>query len=689
MAAQKTKVSLLDKIRNIGIIAHIDAGKTTTTERILFYTGITHRIGNVDEGNTQMDWMVQEQERGITITSAATSCYWDDFQINIIDTPGHVDFTVEVERSLRVLDGAVGVFCGVGGVEPQSETVWRQADKYHVPRIAFINKLDRLGADFYRSVKMIRERLKANAIPVQIPIGKEDRFMGCVDLITQKALIWESDETGAKFLIKDIPAEMSAVASSAREEMIEAIADADDVFAETYLSGASLTEDDIIAALRRACLKLKAVPVLCGASFRNKGVQPLLDAIVRYLPSPLDVPPVEGVSVEDHSKAVGRKTSVDEALSALTFKIMADPFVGQLAFVRVYSGAIEKGKAVQNSTKNKKEKINRLLRMHANQKVDIDRLTAGSIGAIAGLKFSTTGDTLCDLTKPILLEQISFPEPVISVAIEPKTQADQEKLSEALRRLTIEDPSFRVLTDEDTGQTLIAGMGELHLDIIADRLVREFKVDANIGEPQVSYKETITKTVQVENRYEKQVGGKGQYGHVRLTVAPVERGAGTRFVNEIKGEAIPSVFIPFIEAGVREALETGALANNPVVDVEVRLTGGSFHEVDSTELAFKVASSLGIREALMKAGSALLEPVMSIEIILPEEYVSQIIGDLNSRRGKILGMDERAGNKVLRGEVPLSEMFGYATELRSLSQGRATFSMEPSHYEIVPSGISK
>lgn len=689
MAVPKEKAAALENVRNIGIVAHIDAGKTTTTERVLFYTGTTHKIGNVDEGNTEMDWMVQEQERGITITSAATSCRWGDTQINIIDTPGHVDFTVEVERSLRVLDGVVGVFCGVGGVEPQSETVWRQADKYRVPRIAFINKLDRLGADFDRAVDMIRTRLKSNALKVQIPIGKEDDFVGCVDLLEMKALVWKGDHTGAKFEIEEIPEDLKERAKAARDELVEGLADVDDAIADAYLSGTNISKDDLIAALRKACLSLKAVPVFCGAAFKNKGVQPLLDGIVRYLPSPMDVPPIEGLVNLEDEKRESRKASIDEPLSALAFKIMSDPFVGQLAFVRVYSGILKKGSAVENTTKSRKEKIGRLVRMHANDREEIDEILAGNIGAVAGLKFTTTGDTLSDRESPIILETISFPEPVIAVAIEPKTQADQDKLAESLSKMMAEDPSFRVETDPETGQTIISGMGELHLEIITDRLMREFKVDANVGKPQVSYKETITRPSETEYKHEKQTGGKGQYGHVVIEVSPLECGAGFEFVNEIKGGTIPKEFIAAVEEGIRESLYSGVLASNPVVDLKVRLLGGSFHEVDSNELAFRVAASMAFREACLNAGPLLLEPLMKLEVVVPEEYMSQVIGDLNSRRGKVLGMDERAGNRVVHGEVPLAEMFGYATDLRSFTQGRATFTMEPSHYEGVPSNLSK
>lgn len=689
MAVVREKLSALEKIRNIGIIAHIDAGKTTTTERILFYTGITHKLGNVDEGNTQMDWMVQEQERGITISSAATTCFWGDAQINIIDTPGHVDFTIEVERSLRVLDGAVGIFCGVNGVQPQSETVWRQADKYRVPRVAFVNKMDRLGANFEAAVESMRTRLNSNAIPVQLPIGKEDSFVGCVDLISMKALTWDSDETGALFKIEDIPENLKAEAIAAREQMIEALANVDDEIAESYLAGENISNDNIIGALRRGCLGLKLVPVLCGASFRNKGVQPLLDAIVRYLPSPLDIPAVEGVDPSNHDKKISRNASELEPLSALAFKILTDPFVGQLVYVRIYSGVLEKGMAVLNSAKQKKEKIQRLLRVHANHKEDVDSLGAGSIGAIAGLKFTGTGDTLCDLAQPILLEAISFPEPVISVAIEPKTQADQDKLMEALQKLTKEDPSFHMQINEETGQTLIAGMGELHLDIIVDRLSREFKVNANVGRPQVSYKETITQPAEVEHTYERQMGGRGHFAQLRVLVEPLERSSGFVFESLVKGDVLPKEFISAIEKGLKESAEVGVLMGSPMIDLKAKLLDAKFHEVDSSEIAFQIAASLAMKEACQKAKPILLEPIMSLEVVVPEDYVSQVIGDLNSRRGKVLGVDERAGNKVLRGEVPLSEMFGYATDLRSFSQGRATFAMEPSHYEAVPANISQ
>jgi elongation factor G len=689
MASIKQKDAYLERIRNIGIIAHIDAGKTTTTERILFYTGMTHKIGNVDEGNTQMDWMVQEQERGITITSAATTCHWGDFQINIIDTPGHVDFTIEVERSLRVLDGAIGVFCGVSGVEPQSETVWRQADKYRVPRIAFINKMDRMGANFDRAIESLKEKLGANPIPVQIPIGSEDAFIGCIDLIDQKALLWEGDETGAKFLQQEIPEGLVEDAQMAREEMIERLADLDDQIGEMFLNGKTPDRDEIIAGLRRQCLALRCQPVLCGASFRNRGVQPLLDAVVRYLPSPLDVPPVEGVDAENQEAGLKRLASLGEPLSALAFKITTDPFVGQLAYVRVYSGSLEKGTAVQNVTKKKKEKISRLLKMHANHREDVDSIPAGTIGAVAGLKFTSTGDTLSDFEKQILLETISFPEPVISVAIEPKTQADQAKLEDALGKLALEDPSFKTRTDDETGQLLISGMGELHLEIIADRLLREFKVNASVGKPQVSYREAITQAATASSTYEKIIAGKPVFAQVSVQIEPANRGEGFVFESSLPAGALPPAFLAAIEAGFREGVESGVLAGNAVIDTRAKLTEAQVRENESNELAFQVASSMAFREALLKAKPILLEPVMSLEVVVPEDHTSSVIGDLNSRRGRIFGMDERAGNKVLKGEVPLSEMFGYATALRSVSQGRASFAMQPSHYEAVPLNISQ
>ncbi|MBN8554046.1 MAG: elongation factor G [Deltaproteobacteria bacterium] len=677
----------LERIRNIGIIAHIDAGKTTTTERILYYTGVTHRLGNVDEGNTQMDWMVQEQERGITITSAATTCYWNDWQINIIDTPGHVDFTVEVERSLRVLDGAVGVFCAVSGVQPQSETVWRQADKYHVPRIAFVNKMDRLGADFNRVLQMMRTKLHANPIAVQMPIGKEDTFVGAIDLIDQKALLWKSDETGTKFEVSEIPAELKADAKKAREEMLEAIANCDDEVANLYLSGEEISRDILIGAIRKIALSLKGTPVFCGSSFKNRGVQPLLDGVVRYLPSPNDLPAVVGVDPKDKTKKIEREAKDSAPLSALVFKIMTDPFVGPLSYVRIYSGKLEKGAQVLNVAKEKKERISRLLRVHANQSQDIDVIGPGEIAAVVGLKFATTGDTLADLNKPVLLESIQFPDPVISIAIEPKTKADQEKLAESLKKLSIEDPSFKVVINEDTAQTLIAGMGELHLEIIVDRLMREFKVDANVGKPQVSYKETIAKEVEVDSKYDRQIGGRNHFAQLRLKVRPLEAGAGFKYINQLKAGTIPAEYVPAIEEGIRESLQNGMLGGYSVIDVEVTVINAAFKEDESSELAFKVAASLGFKEACKKAGPTLIEPIMDLEVVVPEEYMSPVIGDLNSRRGHIHSMDERAGNRVLKGEVPLAAVFGYATALRSLSQGRATYSMEPLKYEAVPTNM--
>jgi elongation factor G len=656
--------SSLEKIRNFGIIAHIDAGKTTTTERILYYTGVTHKIGNVDEGNTQMDWMVQEQERGITITSAATSCSWDGFQMNLIDTPGHVDFTIEVERCLRVLDGAVGVFCAVAGVEPQSETVWRQADKYHVPRIAFVNKMDRVGANFDRVVKMMKSRLHTNAIPVQMPVGAEENFKGVVDLIDMKAMIWEGDESGAKFSVVEIPAHLFGEAKLAREAMLEEIANADDQMADVFLGDKEISRDEIIGALRRICLTLKGTPVFVGASFRNKGVQPLLDGVIRYLPSPFDVPNVKGVDPKDFS-VIERHAEAKAPLAALAFKIMSNSFYGPLTYVRVYSGVLRKGDAVSNSTKQRKEKILRLLRVHANQTEDIDQVGPGEIAAIVGLKFTSTGDTLSDFDRPILLETINFPEPVISVAIEPKTKADQEKLSETLRKLALEDPSFRVISNEETGQMLIAGMGELHLEIITERLTREFKVDASIGKPQVSYKESITKEVEFESKYLRPVGGKNQFAHIWLRLSPLQRGAGIQFKNQLRADQVPVQFYKAIEDGVRESLMNGVIASHPVIDVQATIFNGNYSQEDSSELAFKVASSIAVKEALRRASPVLMEPVMSVEVVVPEDYTSQVIGDLNARRGRILRIDELAGNKVIKGEVPLREVFGYPTALRS------------------------
>jgi elongation factor G len=679
---------LLERTRNIGIMAHIDAGKTTTTERVLYYTGITYKIGEVHEGTATMDWMVQEQERGITITSAATTCAWREHRINIIDTPGHVDFTIEVERSLRVLDGAVAVFCSVGGVEPQSETVWRQADKYRVPRIAFINKMDRVGADFFRGVRMIRERLRANAVPIQLPIGKEETFRGVIDLVAMKAVLWDEDTLGARYRTEEIPPEYLAAAEQYREELLEAVADSDERLLEKYLEGQWISEGEIRQGIRKATLDIKIVPVLCGAAFKNKGVQPLLDAVVDYLPAPSDIPPVQGINPNTH--AVATRAPDDKApFSALAFKIMTDPFVGTLTFMRVYSGTMESGSYVYNSTKGKKERVGRLLKMHANKREDIKEVYAGDIVAAVGLRDSTTGDTLCDESHPIVLEAIEFPAPVISIAIEPKTKADQEKLGISLQKLATEDPSFHVATDRETGQTIISGMGELHLEIIVDRLLREFKVDANVGKPQVAYKETIRRAVEREGKFIRQTGGRGQYGHVELRVEPLPPGKGFEFVDATKGGVIPREYIPAVARGVRDAMEAGTVAGYPMVDIKATLLDGSYHEVDSSEIAFKIAASMAFKEATSKASPVILEPIMAAEVSVPEEFMGEVIGDLNSRRGKIQGMEAHAGAQVIAAQVPLSEMFGYATDLRSMTQGRATFTMQFSHYEPVPQPISE
>lgn len=678
----------LEKTRNIGIMAHIDAGKTTTTERILFYTGVTYKIGEVHEGTAVMDWMPQEQERGITITSAATTCSWKDHRINIIDTPGHVDFTIEVERSLRVLDGAVAVFDAVAGVEPQSETVWRQANKYCVPRIAFMNKMDRVGADFFMAVDSMVEKLGANPVPVQIPIGREDGFRGSIDIVRMRAFYFDDETLGAKYVEADIPEEYIAKAKEYREKLLEAIADIDEGIMEKYLSGEEVSTDEILRALRRGAIEMKITPVLCGSAFKNKGVQLLLDAIVDYLPSPLDVPPVKGVSPIDGSEVI-RHASDDEPFSALAFKVMTDPFVGQLTFIRVYSGVLNAGSYVYNSTKDTKERIGRLLKMHANKREEIKEVRAGDIAAVVGLKNTLTGDTLCDENKPVILESMEFPEPVISVAIEPKTKADQEKLSLSLAKLAQEDPSFKISYNEETGQTIISGMGELHLEIIVDRLMREFKVSANVGKPQVAYKETIKTSARVEGKFVRQSGGRGQYGHVWIEVEPLERGKGFEFTNKIVGGVIPKEYIPAVEKGVREAMEGGVLAGYPVVDTKVTLFDGSYHEVDSSEMAFKIAGSMAFKDAAKKAQLSLLEPVMSVEVVTPEEYMGDVIGDLNSRRGKIQTMEKRGNSQVIRAIVPLSEMFGYATDLRSKTQGRATYTMQFSHYEEVPKNITE
>ena len=680
--------SALERTRNIGIMAHIDAGKTTTTERILFYCGVNYKIGEVHEGTATMDWMVQEQERGITITSAATTCFWDDHRINIIDTPGHVDFTIEVERSLRVLDGAVAVFCSVGGVEPQSETVWRQADKYKVPRIAFVNKMDRVGADFDRCVAMLRDRLGANPIPVQIPIGSEDQFRGVVDIVSMKAIVWDDESLGANYRTEDIPADLADAAATHRDALLDAVAEGDEALLEKYLEGADIDDEQLRAAIRKATLKLKIVPVLCGTAFKNKGVQPLLDAVVSFLPAPTDVDNVEGTN-PDTGESVVRPTSVDAPFAALAFKIMTDPYVGSLTFLRVYSGKAETGSYVLNSTKGKKERIGRLLKMHANKREDIKEVHAGDICAAVGLRDTTTGNTLCDERKPVELEAIDFPEPVIAIAIEPKTKGDQEKLGVSLQKLAAEDPSFRVSTDRDTGQTIIAGMGELHLEIIVDRLLREFKVDANVGQPQVSYKETIRKPVDHETKFVRQSGGRGQYGHVVLRVEPLEAGKGFEFVDATKGGVIPREYIPAIEKGVVDAMETGAIAGYPLVDVRATVLDGSYHEVDSSEIAFRIAGSMCTKEAARKASPVILEPIMKVEIVVPEDFMGDVIGDVSSRRGRVLGMDARGTAQVIRTEVPLAQIFGYATDLRSMTQGRATYTMQFSHYEPVPQTISE
>jgi elongation factor G len=667
-------------------MAHIDAGKTTTTERILFYTGRVHKLGETHDGAATMDWMVQEQERGITITSAATTAFWRDHVINIIDTPGHVDFTVEVERSLRVLDGAVGVFCAKGGVEPQSETVWRQADKYHVPRIAYVNKMDITGANFFNVLQSMKERLNANVVPIQLPIGVEDQFCGVVDLIRMKSIIY-TDDLGTQSDETEIPAEMLELAQEYREKMLEAAAEFDEDLMMSYLEGEEISEEEIRAALRKGTCAVQLVPVLCGSSYKNKGVQPLLDAVIYYLPSPLDVPPVQGLSLDTEAEVV-REASDEAPFAALAFKIMADPYVGKLTFARVYSGLLESGSYIYNSSKGKRERVGRILRMHANHREEIKEIRAGDIVAMVGLKNTTTGDTLCAEQAPIILENITFPEPVIDVAIEPKTKADQEKMSLSLAKLSEEDPTFRSRTDEETGQTIISGMGELHLEIIVDRLLREFKVGANVGKPQVAYKETIRTPVRVEGKFVRQSGGRGQYGHCWLELEPLEPGQGYRFENKIVGGVIPREYIPAIDAGCQEAMNTGVLAGYPVIDVKVAVVDGSYHDVDSSELAFKVAGSMAFRSGVLKANPVLLEPVMSVEITVPEEYMGDVMGDVNSRRGRIEGMEPRSGVQVIRAKIPLSEMFGYATDLRSRTQGRGTYSMEFSHYEEVPKNLA-
>jgi elongation factor G len=672
-------------------MAHIDAGKTTTTERVLFYTGISYKIGEVHEGTATMDWMVQEQERGITITSAATTCFWkrngEEYRINIIDTPGHVDFTIEVERSLRVLDGAVAVFDAVAGVQPQSETVWRQADKYNVPRIAFINKMDRPGADFDHAVDTLRTRLAANPVSVQTPIGAEDKFRGVVDLIDMKSIVWKDETKGAEYVVEEIPADMNDHVAAAREKMIEAIADADDEIATKYLEGAEISAAEIRAALRRGCVALKLVPVVCGSAFKNKGVQHLLDAVTDYLPSPLDIAAVQGVDL--NGKEIERKADDKEPFSALVFKIMADKHVGQLSFTRIYSGTLKSGSHVLNTTRGARERVGRIMKMHANKREDVDEAYAGEIVAVAGLKQVTTGDTICSESSPVILEAMEFPTPVISLAIEPKTRPDQEKLGIALGRLAQEDPSFRVTTDRETNQTIISGMGELHLEIIVDRLKREYGVEANVGKPQVAYRETIRKPAKGEERYVRQTGGRGQYGHAVLQIEPNEPGAGFEFINEIVGGAIPREYIPAVEKGVVEAMEGGVLAGYELVDIKVRLVFGSFHEVDSSEMAFKIAGSIAFKNAAKAASPALLEPVMKVEVVTPEEYMGSVTGDINSRRGRIEGMVSRPGTQIITAMVPLAEMFGYETDLRSMTQGRASSTMHFHRYEEAPKSVSE
>jgi elongation factor G len=679
----------LERMRNIGIAAHIDAGKTTTTERILYYTGRTHKLGEVHEGTAIMDWMEQEQERGITITSAATTCFWRDIQINIIDTPGHVDFTAEVERSLRVLDGAVAVFDAVAGVQPQSETVWRQADKYNVPRICFINKMDRVGADFFHSMETIVSRLKCNPVAIQLPVGAEDQFKGIIDLVEMKARIWRDETLGAEYDEIEIPAELLEQAREYREKMIEAVAEHDDALFEKFVEGQALTEDEIKRGIRKATIALKIFPVICGSAFKNKGVQTMLDAVVDYLPSPLDVPPIEGTAVDDPTKVLVRHASDSEPFSALIFKIMTDSYVGQLAFFRVYSGKLASGESVYNVAKGRKERIGRLLRMHANKREDIQEIFAGDIAAAVGLKTVQTGDTICDDDSPIVLESIDFPTPVIQLAVEPKTKADQEKLGMAIQKLAQEDPTFRVATDPETGQTILSGMGELHLEIIVDRMMREFGVGANVGKPQVAYRETIRKPAEAEGRHVKQSGGRGQYGVVKIKVEPLPAGTGFEFVNDIFGGSIPKEFIKPIEAGMREALEGGVLAGYPMSDLRAILYDGSYHDVDSSEMAFKIAGSLAIKEAARRAKAVLLEPIMSVEVVVPEEYMGDVIGDLNSRRGRIEGMELRGTTQIIKSMVPLSEMFGYATDVRSRTQGRGSFTMHFGKYEEVPSALAE
>ncbi|WRB40052.1 elongation factor G [Helicobacter pylori] len=678
----------LNRIRNIGIAAHIDAGKTTTSERILFYTGVSHKIGEVHDGAATMDWMEQEKERGITITSAATTCFWKDHQINLIDTPGHVDFTIEVERSMRVLDGAVSVFCSVGGVQPQSETVWRQANKYGVPRIVFVNKMDRIGANFYNVENQIKLRLKANPVPINIPIGTEDTFIGVIDLVQMKAIVWNNETMGAKYDVEEIPSDLLEKAKQYREKLVEAVAEQDEALMEKYLGGEELSIEEIKKGIKAGCLNMSLVPMLCGSSFKNKGVQTLLDAVIDYLPAPTEVVDIRGIDPKTEEE-VFVKSSDDGEFAGLAFKIMTDPFVGQLTFVRVYRGKLESGSYVYNSTKDKKERVGRLLKMHSNKREDIKEVYAGEICAFVGLKDTLTGDTLCDEKNAVVLERMEFPEPVIHIAVEPKTKADQEKMGVALGKLAEEDPSFRVMTQEETGQTLIGGMGELHLEIIVDRLKREFKVEAEIGQPQVAFRETIRSSVSKEYKYAKQSGGRGQYGHVFIKLEPKEPGSGYEFVNEISGGVIPKEYIPAVDKGIQEAMQNGVLAGYPVVDFKVTLYDGSYHDVDSSEMAFKIAGSMAFKEASRAANPVLLEPMMKVEVEVPEEYMGDVIGDLNRRRGQINSMDDRLGLKIVNAFVPLVEMFGYSTDLRSATQGRGTYSMEFDHYGEVPSNIAK
>jgi len=676
-------------MRNIGIAAHIDAGKTTTTERILYYTGRTHKLGEVHEGTAIMDWMEQEQERGITITSAATTCEWRDIQINIIDTPGHVDFTAEVERSLRVLDGAVAVFDAVAGVQPQSETVWRQADKYSVPRICFINKMDRVGADFFHSIDTIVARLKCKPVAIQLPVGAEDQFKGVIDLVEMKAMLWRDETLGAEYDVVEIPEDLVEKAREYREKMIETVAEHDDHMFGKFIEGQAISNDEIRSGIRTATIALKIFPVICGSAFKNKGVQTMLDAVVDYLPSPLDVPPIEGIDIDNPEKVLVRHASDKEPFAALVFKIMTDPYVGQLAFFRVYSGTLKSGDSVYNVAKARKERIGRLLRMHANKREEIQEILAGDIAAAVGLRTVSTGDTICDDEHPIILESIEFPMPVIQLAVEPKTKADQEKLGMAIQKLAQEDPTFRVNTDPETGQTILSGMGELHLEIIVDRMMREFGVGANVGKPQVAYRETIRKSAEAEGRHIKQTGGHGQYGHVKIKVDPLPAGGGFEFVNEITGGRVPKEYINPTEVGIKEALEGGILAGFPMSDVKVTLYDGSYHDVDSSEMAFKIAGSMAIKEAARRAKPVLLEPIMAVEVVVPEEYMGDVIGDLNSRRGRIEGMELRGTTQIIKSMVPLSEMFGYATELRSRTQGRGSFSMHFGKYEEVPGAIAE